>query len=99
MSANVWSEPIWHIFPVFHAKREEFRARLEALGVQTGVHYPRPVHLQPAYAFLGYKAGDFPVAEEVAGTEISLPMFPELSDGDVNLVIEAVRRVRKDLGS
>lgn len=91
LKRNEWSEPIWHIFPVFHAKREELRTRLEALGVQTGVHYPRPIHLQPAYASLGYRMGDFPVAEELAATEVSLPMFPELSDKDVSLVIDAVR--------
>lgn len=94
---NNWSEPIWHIFPVFHARRDEFRARLEARGVQSGVHYPRPVHLQPAYASLGYKAGDFPVAEELAATEISLPMFPELTNGDVDRVVEAALAVSRDL--
>jgi dTDP-4-amino-4,6-dideoxygalactose transaminase len=92
LQRNDWSEPIWHIFPVFHAKRDELRNRLETLGVQTGVHYPRPIHLQPAYAWLGHGVGDFPVAEELAATEISLPMFPELSDGDVSVVIDAVRR-------
>jgi len=94
---NDWSEPIWHIFPVFHALRDEFRSRLEALGVQSGVYYPRPVHLQPAYAFLGYKAGDFPVAEELAATELSLPMFPELSDADVDQVIDSVLEVAAQL--
>ena len=96
---NDWSEPIWHIFPVFHAQRDEFRARLEALGVQSGVHYPRPVHLQPAYAFLGYKPGDFPIAEELASTEISLPMFPELSDAEADQVIEAVVEVSRQLST
>jgi dTDP-4-amino-4,6-dideoxygalactose transaminase len=96
---NDWSEPIWHIFPVFHAHRDEFRARLEALGVQSGVHYPRPVHLQPAYSFLGYKPGDFPIAEELAATEISLPMFPELSDADVDQVIDAVVEVSTKLST
>jgi Predicted pyridoxal phosphate-dependent enzyme apparently involved in regulation of cell wall biogenesis len=94
---NGWSEPIWHIFPVFHAQRDEFRARLESLGIQTGVHYPRPVHFQPAYSFLGYKPGDFPVAEELAASEISLPMFPELSDEHVDQVIKAVVEVSDQL--
>lgn len=94
---NDWSEPIWHIFPVFHAQRDEFRSRLQALGVQSGVHYPRPVHLQPAYASLGYEPGDFPIAEELAATELSLPMFPELSDAAVDQVIEAVLRVSEQL--
>ena len=82
---------------MFHAKRDEFRTRLEALEVQSGVHYPRPVHLQPAYGSLGYKAGDFPVAEELAATEVSLPMFPELSDVQVDLAIGAVRKVCREI--
>jgi dTDP-4-amino-4,6-dideoxygalactose transaminase len=94
---NDWSEPIWHVFPAFHPKRDEFRARLESRGVQTGVHYPRPVHLQPAYAALGYKPGDFPMAEELASTELSLPMYPELPDADVDVVIDAVRHVCREL--
>ncbi len=87
---NEWSAPIWHIFPVFHAKRDELRASLEAKGVQTGVHYPRPVHLQPAYAYLGLQAGALPVTELAASTEVSLPMFPELGDDAVRYVIEQV---------
>ncbi|MEA2236552.1 MAG: hypothetical protein QOC81_1276 [Thermoanaerobaculia bacterium] len=97
MPRNDWSEPIWHIFPLFHAKRDELRSRLEALGVQTGVHYPRPIHFQPAYEWLGYRAGDFPVAEELAATQISLPMFPELSDADVDVVIGAVRQACREI--
>jgi dTDP-4-amino-4,6-dideoxygalactose transaminase len=91
------SLPIWHIYPVFHAKRDAFRAALEAKGVQTGVHYPRPVHLQPAYASLGLGAGSFPVSEQAAATEISLPMFPELGDEAVSYVIARVREVCQDL--
>jgi dTDP-4-amino-4,6-dideoxygalactose transaminase len=92
-----WAEPNWHIFPVFHPRRDEFRARLEQLGVQTSVHYPRPVHLQPAYAFLGHKPGSFPTSEELAATQVSLPMFPELSDADVETVIECVRRAAREV--
>jgi dTDP-4-amino-4,6-dideoxygalactose transaminase len=89
--------PIWHIFPVFHPRRDEFRKLLEGRDVQTGVHYPRPIHLQPAYAFLGHETGDFPVSEELAATEMSLPMFPELSDADVDRVIDAVHAVAREL--
>jgi dTDP-4-amino-4,6-dideoxygalactose transaminase len=92
-----WAEPIWHIFPVFHPRRDELRGRLEELGVQTAVHYPRPIHLQPAYASLGHQPGSFPVAEELAATQVSLPMFPELSDGDVNRVIDCVRTAAQDI--
>lgn len=92
-----WCEPIWHIFPVFHDKRDEFRAALEKRGVQSGVHYPKPVHLQPAYAHLGVAAGSLPNAEKAAATEISLPMFPELTDAQADEVIAAVKAVAAEL--
>jgi dTDP-4-amino-4,6-dideoxygalactose transaminase len=92
------AELIWHIFPVFHRKRDELRQRLEAKGVQTGVHYPTPVHLQPAYAHLGVAKGSLPVAEMAAACEVSLPMYPELTDVQVDQVVRAVNDVCKDLG-
>jgi dTDP-4-amino-4,6-dideoxygalactose transaminase len=93
-----WAEPIWHIFPIFHDKRDEFRAALEKRGVQSGVHYPTPVHLQPAYAFVGLAKGALPHAERTAATEISLPMFPELTDAQADEVITAVKAVAAELG-
>lgn len=86
-----WAEPIWHIFPVYHEQRDRLRAALEERGVGTSVHYPCPVHLQPAYAHLGLQPGALPVSERLARTEISLPMFPELSDEEARTVIGAVR--------
>jgi len=93
-----WSEPIWHIFPLFHDKRDEFRAALEKRGVQSGVHYPKPVHMQPAYAHLGVAAGSLPNSERAAATQISLPMFPELTDAQADEVIAAVKSVANELG-
>jgi dTDP-4-amino-4,6-dideoxygalactose transaminase len=95
---HAWAEPIWHIFPVFHARRDDLRTRLEAKGVQSGVHYPRPVHLQPAYASLGLKQGSLPASERAAATEVSLPMYPELADAQVDQVVQAVIEVCRDLG-
>jgi len=90
LPAHAWCEPIWHVFPVFHGKRDELRAALDRHGVSTGVHYPTPVHLQPAYAHLNLRPGSLPAAERAAAEEISLPMFAELSDGQVDEVIRAV---------
>lgn len=98
MPRHEWAEPIWHIFPIFHDKRDAFRAALEKHGVQSGVHYPKPVHLQPAYASLGLKEGALPNAERAASTEISLPMFPELTDAQADEVIKAVKAVAAELG-
>jgi dTDP-4-amino-4,6-dideoxygalactose transaminase len=86
-----WADPIWHIFPVYHDRRDALRSALDERGVQTGVHYPRPVHLQPAYASLGLGPGALPVSERLARTEISLPMFPELTDEEADAVVAAVR--------
>ena len=61
-----------------------------------GIHYPVPLHLQEAYAFLGYKAGAFPVAEKCAAEFLSLPMFPELTASQVQIVAATINRVAKD---
>jgi dTDP-4-amino-4,6-dideoxygalactose transaminase len=98
LGAHSWAEPIWHIYPVFHAKRDELRSRLEAKGVQSGVHYPKPVHLQPAYASLGYAQGSLPEAEKAASQQVSLPMFPELTDAQAHEVVKAVVEVCAELG-
>ena len=94
-----WADPIWHIFPVYHERRDALRSALEERGVQTGVHYPRPVHLQPAYAHLGLGPGSLPVSELLARTEVSLPMFPELTDAEVERVVQAVRDACRSTGA
>jgi dTDP-4-amino-4,6-dideoxygalactose transaminase len=87
-----WAEPVWHLFPVEVGERDAVRAELAAAGVGTGVHYPTPIHLQPAYAQLGLPAGTFREAEHSAAHELSLPMFPELTGVQVDHVIEALMR-------
>ena len=64
---------------------------VKSKGIATGLHYPIPIHLQPAYAELGYKRGDFPVTEEYAELIVSLPIFPELDDDKVAYVADAIR--------
>jgi dTDP-4-amino-4,6-dideoxygalactose transaminase len=72
-------------------QRDASRARLADAGVETGVHYPIPLHLQPAYRDLGYARGDFPVAERLAGEVLSLPMFPELTERQIEIVAGVIR--------
>ena len=60
-------------------------------GIGTGVHYPIPIHLTEAYAFLGYRQGAFPVTERCAAEFLSLPMYPELTDGQLERVVEALK--------
>jgi dTDP-4-amino-4,6-dideoxygalactose transaminase len=86
-----WAEPVWHLFPVEVARRDTVRARLREMGIATGVHYPAPIHLQPAYTHLGHGPSSFPEAECSAARVLSLPMYPELSDAEVDRVAEALR--------
>ncbi|SES40497.1 dTDP-4-amino-4,6-dideoxygalactose transaminase [Tranquillimonas rosea] len=82
-----------HVYAVFPSDREALRAGLTEDGVSTNIHYPYPVHLQPAYADLGYGPGRFPVAESYARHTLSLPLFPELSPGELSHVITATNRL------
>jgi dTDP-4-amino-4,6-dideoxygalactose transaminase len=64
---------------------------MEKAGIGVGIHYPVPLHLQPAYAHLGHTQGQFPVAEKLAATCWSLPLYPELTETDVDRVVSALR--------
>jgi len=81
---------VYHVFAVLAPQRDELMEGMRARGVQTGIHYPIPVHLLPAYADLEYAAGAFPVTERIASEELSLPMFPEMTEAQISEVSEAV---------
>jgi dTDP-4-amino-4,6-dideoxygalactose transaminase len=87
-----YSRHVFHIYAVRVQNREALQAALKEEGVSTGIHYPIPVHMQTAFADLGYQAGDFPVAERVANEVLSLPMYPELSEEQVKTVSTALLR-------
>jgi dTDP-4-amino-4,6-dideoxygalactose transaminase len=74
-----WAKAVYHLYVVRVPDREGLMRHLAEAGIGTGIHYPVPLHLQKAYERLGYRAGDFPVAERVAGEIVSLPMFPGLT--------------------
>jgi dTDP-4-amino-4,6-dideoxygalactose transaminase/acetyltransferase-like isoleucine patch superfamily enzyme len=86
------SRHVYHLFAIQTAERDRLQSYLKERGISTGVHYPIPLHLQPALQSLGYRRGDFPVAEGVASRVLSLPMFPELTDQQVERVITEVHR-------
>jgi dTDP-4-amino-4,6-dideoxygalactose transaminase len=73
------SECVWHCYVIETPERDRVRSALNDAGIETAVHYPVPVHLQKAYAHLGYKAGDLPVTERLCQHCLSLPIYPELS--------------------
>jgi len=85
------AEPVWHLFVVRVRERDRLQARLKEQGIATGVHYPLPLHQQPAYAYLGYPQGSFPVTEGLASAILSLPMFAELTEEGVERVVEELR--------
>ena len=85
------SRHVYHQYVVRVAERDAWRAALAGAGVQTAIHYPIPVHLQPAYCDLGYSRGDFPVAEQAAAEVLSLPMFPELTDEQIDSITQVFR--------
>jgi dTDP-4-amino-4,6-dideoxygalactose transaminase len=79
-----------HVYAFRHLDRDTLRADLQRAGISTNVHYPRPVHLQPAYSGFGYRQGDFPVSEALAAETLSLPLYPEMPAGDVSRVIHVL---------
>ncbi len=83
----------WHLYVVLSSRRDELRRELESHAIHTGLHYPIPVPLQPAYRHLGHEPGAFPVAERIASECLSLPLFPELSPERQDRVIDALRAV------
>ncbi len=85
------STHVYHLFIVETAHRDALAAHLNRANVQTGVHYPIPLHLQTAYADLGYTAGDFPHTERLAEQMLSLPMFPELSEAQIERVASEIQ--------
>ena len=77
---------VYHIFPILHPERDRLQERLRDHEIGTLIHYPIPPHLQKAYAELNYKKGDFPIAERIAKTELSLPLWPGMQLSDVDRV-------------
>jgi dTDP-4-amino-4,6-dideoxygalactose transaminase len=85
-----WSRAVYHLYVVRTDDREGLMDHLKTAGIGTGIHYPIPLHLQKAYAAMGYQAGDFPVAEKAAAEIVSLPMFPQLKPEQQARVVEEI---------
>lgn len=84
-------ESAWHLYVVRHPRRDDLKKHLEANQVGCALHYPLSLHLQKAYAHLGYKQGDFPVAEKAARECLSLPIYPELTDDQIQRVAQVIK--------
>jgi perosamine synthetase len=85
---------VYHIFAIRTDKRDAIATHLKKFGIDTGVHYPLPIHLQPVYRELyGYKEGDYPESERLSREELSLPIYPGLTDDEARFVCEKIREV------
>jgi dTDP-4-amino-4,6-dideoxygalactose transaminase/acetyltransferase-like isoleucine patch superfamily enzyme len=84
-------EPVYHLYVVQVTHRDDVRASLQNEGIETGIHYPIPLHQQPAYAHLGHRPHDFPVSMALGRKILSLPMFPEITDEQIRTVVDALR--------
>lgn len=87
-----WAKHVYHLYVIRARERSELQTFLKEKGIETGLHYPIPLHLQPAFKHLGYREGDFPVAEQCAKEILSLPMYPELSEDQIRYVVDSIKQ-------
>lgn len=85
-----YNEHVWHIFAIRCEQRDRLEEYLESKEISTNKHYPIPMHLQPCYEDLGFSKGDFPIAEKISKTELSLPMFYGMSNDQIQYIIDAL---------
>jgi len=86
-----YARHVYHVYVIRVKNRDQVHKKLVESGIGAGIHYPIPVHMQKGYSILGYEAGRFPVAEKVAGEVISLPIYPELTDEQINEVVASLK--------
>jgi dTDP-4-amino-4,6-dideoxygalactose transaminase len=85
-------EPVYHLYVIQVPDRDRVQAALKAEGIETGIHYPLPLHQQPAYAHLGYKPEDFPISGALGPRILSLPMFPEITEVQIQMVVHTLQK-------
>ena len=81
---------VYHIFPVLADNRNQLQKYLEEKGIHCLIHYPTAIHLQEAYRDMGLKRGSYPLAERICDTELSIPLYPGMTDGEIQYVIDAI---------
>jgi dTDP-4-amino-4,6-dideoxygalactose transaminase len=94
-----WSQPVWHLFVVRHSRRDQLQQRLTETGIGTLIHYPVPPHLSGAYGGNGWGPGSFPLAEEMAGSVLSLPIGPHLREEQATAVVDSIKEIVPQLGT
>ena len=89
-STSIPDSHVWHLFVIRYSKRDALQAFLNKMRIQTSIHYPIPPHLQECYKDLGYKKGDFPIAEEIATTALSLPIWAGMKEEEMEIVSKTI---------
>ena len=92
-----YGTPVFHIYATRTAKRDEILSAMKEKQVYCGIHYPVPLHMQKAYADLGYSEGDFPISEACSASYLSLPMFPELTREQIEFAVQTLEACHKDI--
>ena len=87
-----YAVPVWHIFGIRCMERESLEEYLNTKGIGTNKHYPIPLHLQECYKDMGFKEGDFPIAEEISRTELSIPLYYGMTDEEISYVVEVINK-------
>jgi len=91
METMGWALPVYHLYVIRVPGRDRVVASLKEGGVEAGIHYPVPLHLQPAYRHLGYRQGEFPATEKLCSEILSLPIYPEITEEQLDRVVELLR--------
>ena len=86
-----YAKHVYHLYVIRSKDRGKLQELLKSNGINTLIHYPFPIHLQKAYSHLGYKEGDFPVTEKIAKEILSLPMYPELENKELELICKTIQ--------
>jgi dTDP-4-amino-4,6-dideoxygalactose transaminase len=86
------NDHVWHLYVILVDRRDAVLAQLHEAGIGAGIHYPTPLHLLPAFANLGYRRGDLPVAEDLSARILSLPLYPGISQDDQEFVVDELRK-------
>lgn len=89
-----FATPVWHVFGIRCNRRNELEKFLNEAGIGTNKHYPIPIHLQECYHNLGFVKGDYPIAEEISATELSIPMYYGMTDEEINYVIDRINEFK-----
>lgn len=90
-----WADHVYYMYVIQVPDRDRFMGAMKEKGVSCGIHYPIPLHRQPAYQYLGHGEGDFPVTEAITKKIVSIPLYPELTDNQIDYIVDCIKQIQK----